>query len=523
MRELRELRERLDNQEQLLKSILTLLELSSKQHSPGWMPSSGGESCATCAGPACPGWMPSNGSGGVTESIRASGKIRKVDSLQTNPRDIVVRLRLSWLGQFYKRHLKQYAVIRWIAYWIWRNGYPVYVNHIATRLINRKAMQWLPLIKLSEFTEKSGVQAYKLLDAAIIETPKPKVFPTCDQDYLVSPNGQFRFPEIYVAIVNNAITYGGTNLILTDNGVVYHDLYDFDRDYTSEELHGRTLIDPKSKRIRWLLHDEAPAAIPVAATFVDACASNYAHWMTEVLPRVVLFCAEDRFLGVPIVVNDGLHPNIMESLFLVTGADREIITLPIGRALAVAELYLTSVTGYVPFERRTNMLSGHSHGLFSARALESLRNRFVGFGETVDLAAWPEKIYLRRNSGTRKVTNASEVEERLLAKGYVIVDPEKLTFLQQVQLFNHAKEIVSPTGAALANAIACNPDAKIAILMSKHKDMIYGYWNNMLSPFGIKVNYVLGTIIENHDLGIHGDFVVDINCIDELLVSFEEK
>jgi capsular polysaccharide biosynthesis protein len=468
-------------------------------------------------------WMPSEGREGVIAPIQPSQKIRRLEALHGEANDIVGRLRTAWLGRLYISYLKQYVVIRWFAHWIWRNGYPFYVNHIASRLSGSRARRWRSLIKLSQFAKKNELPIYKLADATLVETPEPKVFPACDKGYLESPHGRYRFPEIYVATINNAITYGGTNLILSGGEVVCHDLYDFERDFTSEELHGRTLIDPKSRRIRWLLHDEAPEPIPVAATFVDACASNYAHWMTEVLPRIVLFCAEDRFLGVPIVVNDGLHKNIMESLFLVAGTKREIITLPVGRALAVNELYLTSVTGYVPFGRRTNKLSGHSHGLFSTRSFELLRNHVSGLDGKTELEAWPEKIYLRRNSGARKVTNAPEIEKLLISKGYVVVEPERLTFLHQIQLFNHAKEIVSPTGAALANAIACMPGAQVAILMSKHQDMIYGYWSNLLSPFGIKVNYVLGNIIENRDLGIHGDFAIDADCINEMLEGFEQK
>jgi len=474
-----------------------------------------------------PAWMPSH----VNELIQPSPKIRNIKVLQTKPDDIIAKLRTTWLGRVYTSPLKQYVIIRWVAQWIRRNGYPVYVNHwidgrwrdFFPGLSNRRKVRWRPLTKLSDFSKNNGIPTYKLADAALVETPEPNVFPTCDQGYLVSPHDRYRFPEIYAATVSNAITYGGTNLILADGEVVCHDLYDFERDYTSEELHGRTLIDPKSSRIRWLLHDEAPEPIPVAATFVDACASNYAHWMTEVLPRVALFCAEERFKDVPIVVNDGLHKNIMESLFLVAGTEHEIITLPTGRALAVDELYLTSVAGYVPFGRRTNKLLGHSHGMFSPRAFEMLRKHLNELEQKTEKEVWPEKIFLRRNSGARKVTNTAELEKLLLVRGYVIVEPENLTFLQQIQLFNHAKEIVSPTGGALSNAIVCKPGAQVAVLMSKHVDMIYRYWSNLLSPFGIRVSYALGSIVENHDLGIHGDFAIDADCINDLLEGFKHK
>lgn len=457
----------------------------------------------------------------MIEPIQPSPKIRNIKALQTKPADILAKLRTTWLGRVYTSLLKQYVIIRWVAQWIWRNGYPVYVNHwidggwrdFLPRLSNRRKVRWRPLTKLRDFSKTNGIPTYKLADAALVETPAPSVFPNCDQGYLVSPHNRYRFPEIYVATINNAITYGGTNLILADGEVVYHDLYDFERDYTSEELLGRTLIDPKSSRIRWLLHDEAPEPIPVAATFVDACASNYAHWMTEVLPRVALFCAEDRFRGVPIVVNDGLHKNIMESLFLVAGTEHEIITLPIGRALAVNELYLTSVVGYAPFERRTNKLSGHSHGMFSPRAFERLRKHLGALGQKTEKEAWPEKIFLRRISGTRKVTNTAELEKLLVAQGYVIIEPEKLSFLQQTQLFSKAKVIVGPSGAALANILFAPQCSKVFILISKYPDTSYWYWQNIACASGKAVSYILGEVAARGPSGIHADFTVDLQHV----------
>ena len=88
-----------------------------------------------------------------------------------------------------------------------------------------------------------------------------------------------------------------------------------------------------------------PERVESAAVFVDACAPNYAHWLTEVLPRVALFCREERYAGIPLVVNDGLHRNLVESLRMITRGTRRIIMLPIGRAIVVSELFLTSVAG----------------------------------------------------------------------------------------------------------------------------------------------------------------------------------
>lgn len=461
----------------------------------------------------------------MTENIQSFSKITKIGAgLALQPsRDVFTILGDSWMGRIYRKHLKKYVYVRRLVLWTWRNGYPLYANHLAPRIFNRKALVWRQIISLNDLAKRKTVLTYKLVDAANVEMQSPKVFPASDEGYLVLPKEHYVFPEMAVVVIKNAMTYGGTNLVLAGSDVICHDLYDFSRDYTSEELHGRTLIDPSSNRIRWLLHDNAPEVIPIAATFVDACAGNYAHWMTEVLSRIAIFCEDVRFKSVPIVVNDGLHKNIMESLLLVVGSDREIITLPIGRAIAVGELYLTSAAGYVPFERRANELSGHSQGIFSPHALEKLRTQLTQSLPATDRAVTPEKIFLRRNSSVRKLAGVDEVENLLNSLGYTVVEPEKLTFSQQVMLFHNAKAVVSPTGAGLVSAIFCKPGTQVAVLMSKHKDMIYRYWSNMLSPLGISVGYALGEIIENDDLGIHGDFKVETQCIVDLLESLEKK
>lgn len=469
-------------------------------------------------------WMPPRGMG---EEIRAinhpSPRIRMVEPLQINDSDMLTILRNTWLGHFYRNSLKPYAVFRWIILWTWRHGYPVYVNFLSMRLFNGKTKRWRPLTKLSEFVKKEVMSVYKLAYESFIETPAPKVFPECYQTHLVSPHECYKYPEIFVAAVSNGMVYGGTNLVLVDDVVVCHDLYDFKHDYTSEEMHGRTIIAPKSKRIRWLLHDKEPIRIPLASTFVDACAPNYAHWLTEVLPRVAIFCADERFKDIPIVVNDGLHKNIMESLFLVAGPEREIITLPIGRAAYCDELYITSVTGYVPFERRTKKLTDYSHGLFSPLAFDVLLNRLIDSEQSTQPVEWPDRIFLRRNSGIRKVVNEAELEKLLTSHGYVVVEPEKLTFSQQVRLFSNARAIVSSSGAAMANMVFSPRDARIIILIGKYPGTSYWYWQNMACASGKTVSYVLGEIIKSNVGGIHASFSVDLDSLSSALSQENRK
>ena len=492
--------------EQLLEQVLAFLQQSDPQQSDP---------------PVHGTWSPPCDESAI-DFNRNLHKVRHVEGGQVQSQDILVRLKATGIGKFYVKHAKRYSILRRLTFWVWRNGYPVYVNHVHTFIRRRGTKRWRKMTSLIEFVKTRGIRTIRVAEAAQVETSVPKVFPSSDQGYVALLRKDHIFPSIYVATVSDGVVFGGTNLTLAQEEVICHDLYDFKHDYTSEELHGRNLIDAAKGRIRLLIHDDSPEHLPAAATFVDACASNYAHWLTEVLPRIALFCADAKFQGIPIIVNDGLHKNIMESLFLVAGPEREIITLPIGRGLRVDELYLTSVSGYIPFEPRTKNKTEDRHGLFSAHAFDVVRSALDRYHIPPNGDFYPQKIYTRRNSGARNITNLGEVEGLLHNHGYAIVETEKLSFLEQMNLFANAKIIVGPSGAAFANSIFVKKGTKIGIIVSKHEEMPYGYWPNILTTQCDDLSYIMGDVKENAGNGIHADFHVSIAAMNDFLEDCEK-
>ena len=422
----------------------------------------------------------------------------------------------------YRRYFKKYSFMRETIREGWKYVYPRYKLFI-TYLASNADFKWRNLVALKSYVKMKNLSVHQLMDIEITELDNPKVFPKGDAQYLELRQEQLIYPKIVVAKIREGVSYGATNMVIVDDMVIHHDLFDCNYDRISEELHSRAKINYRKNKIRWLLNHEKSVKITKAAVFVDACAENYAHWLTEVLPRIAIFCLEDRYKNIPIIVNDGLHANILSSLEMVVGGERKVWTLPAGRAAIVDELYVTSVVGYVPFGRRKECLE-HSHGAFSPGSLAVLKNHMLSMCNVVEdnKAGRPQKIFLRRNSDTRAMVNSSEIEELLIEKGFVIIETDKLSFLEQVKLFNNAKQIISPTGAALANAIFCKPKTKIAVLMGKHKDMIYRYWLNILAPLQLDVSYVLGEIVKNRDLGIHGNFFIDLKDVLNLLQEIEE-
>jgi acetyltransferase-like isoleucine patch superfamily enzyme len=421
---------------------------------------------------------------------------------------LYLRLKASYLGRFYLKHIKKRPLLRATAYLGWKQIYPV-----VQRLMVKKRTNWKMLKSINEYVSKENLNGYQLIKSCQFDISIKQVLPAGFEHLGSNTSTQQSFPSLSVYQLKDAKIRGGSNLVDLGETLIHHNLSDYDTDYTSEELHARLIIKPRLKKAKWLELDEIPERISEAAVFLDATSHNYAHWLTEVLPRLAAFCEDKNFSSVPLVIDSGLHPNIIETLRLL-GPNRTIYLLPRDREVIVSKLFYTTACGYVPFQPRRKKF--RSHGRFSPLALNRLK---IQFSEAMkkSLSHTPKKIYLKRNSSQRNIVNAWDLECILKEYGYTTVEPEKLSFQEQHLLFSNAESIISASGAALANCIFCAPGTEITVLISDHKEMIYRYWSNMLSPVGINVNYIIGNSVYVDISNIHSDFKVEPSNLEKNL------
>ena len=426
--------------------------------------------------------------------------------------DFVQRVKNGFLGKLYSATIKKNNYTRNLSIFLWKTFYPQ-VLRLRHFFLAKTKKELTCLTAL----DASIAQEIKLIPVShSVCTPLPVVYRAVLQSLIVSPHEQYIFPAIALYEIKTGQVTGGTHIIIKDNWAIAHNLLDFSKDYTSEELHGRLYIDPRKKRAVFTNSDENAVQIECAATFIDSCAANYAHWMTEVLPKINLFCAQEAYQSVPIIVNSNLHPNIMSSLSAIVDKDREIILLPVGRSLTVKKLYTLSSVGYVPFDHRKRNVPLSSHGLFSPDAFQLLRAKIHALLlNQQNIIA--EKIYIRRNATIRNVLNTNEVESFFISKGFRILEPEKLSFIEQVSIFSRAKVIVGATGAAFANLIFCQKNTRIVIFLPEIAETSFYYWQNMACVTGNCVEYVLGKV-DDKSSGIHSNYYippVDLAGFDE--------
>jgi hypothetical protein len=213
-----------------------------------------------------------------------------------------------------------------------------------------------------------------------------------------------------------------------------------------------------------------------------------------------------------------LLPNIWQSLALAIGSYRSVYVVSPLISVKVQKLHVISVAGYIPFGFRGATDHDALHGKYSPVALASVRDLAIEavMNEKLERIL-PKKIFIRRKSSSRRLLNQDQIEEILLAKGFSVVSPEELTFLEQVRLFNEAEAIIGPTGAAFANIIFCNPSAKVTILIAEVPEMIYFYWVKLASVAGLNLTYVLGRGDGDASHGVHRDFSVSTDTMGSFL------
>jgi hypothetical protein len=393
----------------------------------------------------------------------------------------------SLFGSIYIRYLKRFPFVRALVIRCWVISLPI-LFRIYAQLNSIKPIK-LPLIKISN----CSLSRQLIIPSHLVVTPFPQVFPGEKRRVLNFQSG-YEFPEIFITTISNCTTTGASNFLDINEAVICHDLFRPSHDYSSEELQGRLIIDSKKSTVVKFENDEVVTEIESGAVFTDALSNNYAHFLTEILPRVFVFIRQLSIAEATVIIDFGLHQNLMEALEIVIDENVSVIGLDQGKSLLVKSLQVVSPCGYIPFDRRpkTKHLADHSHGVFSSIVLLGMRDyiksKIIHTNEVVQ----HKKIFIRRNSSYRNVSNSKNVEDILVANGFFVIEPENLSFREQVILFNNADVIVGATGAALANLIFCSAETKVIILISDFKQMIYGYWQNMASSVGNKVTYVIG-------------------------------
>src|SRR5262249_25710712 len=130
-------------------------------------------------------------------------------------------------------------------------------------------------------------------------------------------------------------------------------------------------------------------------------------------------------------------------------------------------------------------------------------HRLIPEGVAARVVAGPptrtsQPLYMSRKlvgRSQRRIVNEHLLEERLLARGYKVVHPEKLTLEEQIRLINAHETVVGMLGSALHGIL-------FDLSPASHRNLVCFCDNNM-----IDLTYILMDAIKSYNTAYIGSLV----------------
>lgn len=436
---------------------------------------------------------------------------------------------INWIRRFYRQHLARYPWGRLLkqaylmlrlraieirAFLVWHVSHKLAVNaiylsrsvsqssnslarylaHVGAfvcyallrvlyRLTGQQAW-WYTMHGFSQYFGASGSSRCELVPARDLPLEMPNVYPEEFSKFFCKDSWSLSVPSICAFEVSKAQVMGKSDLLFLEDQCLHHDLYRFEQDFLFEEMDEIVSINAKSNKLVRFKGQQVDS-IPSGISLVGSATANYVHWLTETLPKLALIDGIDAYRNMPYIIDAGLHPNILESMRYLNSRERNVIQLGRGEMLAVEKLVAISPVAYVPFDFKpgiqpNNLDINPDFALYSPDGLQRVRQLMVARVGESD-STLKRRLYLRRTGKSRAMYNSMEVEALLQELGFDIVEPESLSFSEQVKLFSSAEIIVGQGGAALGNMIFSPSGCHVIVLTTWSPYIIHYYFSNLAS------------------------------------------
>jgi capsular polysaccharide biosynthesis protein len=329
---------------------------------------------------------------------------------------------------------------------------------------------------------------------------------------LTSQPGTLDAPPQYVALFKDCLTFPRSNVVLRGERAIY--------DLAAHPLSGvadiKDGVNPGQIMTAVWGPRRALVEAPAAINEIDAGlmlfglqSRQYGHWLLEFVPRMLCFNDPACPSGLPICVDDGMPETHRQIIALMDARDRPIVTLP-PVATRFRELGLAPVPAFFPFDTRPGLPIYDA--IWPQDILADVRDRILARLATngIDLRQTGRRIILsRRGFAQRQLVNEAEIVETLRPHGFEVVQPEQLTFAEQVQTYHAADIIVGSASSALINCIFCRSGAHVVALAHESPEFYFRGFTSFVESSGARLLFVRGTTLQMEDVHpMHANYMV---------------
>ena len=274
--------------------------------------------------------------------------------------------------------------------------------------------------------------------------------PAHSTEYFQTRNVQFyQLRNVYVV---------AEGLVFDEAGVVFLE---------SITQHSQLEIEAASKALSELKTMAMPKRIsgPPCVLCVKRGATNYGHWLMEMLPKAFLARQE--------ITNTRLRFIVPEAIGQLAGVIEDTLRL-IGISEQDVIRFTANLSGAeaVFFEDLIVISNLTEHGIYMSPLVMDCMETL---GRTV-LAGPHRKIFVLRPDGSgRQFSNEDQFRVFLQCSGFHLVDTSVLSFSDQVATFKGASHVAGAMGAAMTNIAFCRPGTSISMFAPANMPDTF-YW-----------------------------------------------
>lgn len=195
--------------------------------------------------------------------------------------------------------------------------------------------------------------------------------------------------------------------------------------------------------------------------------NNHGHVLHDILPQLQ---DAEAHLGhnFYILSTENLHPSVQDAFTTMGYPPERFISIATASSALLREAYCISPRTQHQKLRHFNVPQPPSHRHYDLSlddaGLDFVRTRLQPIRPSLKNAK--HKLYLSRRGTARHPDNETEIETLLTAQGFTIVQPEKLSLAEQIQLFARSHLVIGLEGAALANSLFMSEGAHMLTLRS---------------------------------------------------------
>lgn len=313
----------------------------------------------------------------------------------------------------------------------------------------------------------------------------------------------YKFPQANV-------THGSDILRLNPNECYWykchqHFMYKtipMDSDLYLYDKKNNSVLLAKTKRVQQELDN--------VVSLVGSKDFSWAHFIVEYLPKLEIVKKYYYTTKLTVLIPRSLDQNCKEMVNFLKSPNWDIFELDNGHSISCKNLYYIDCTSWLTDHSETLILGDTMlYEVALVMLKEFVNNYQIG---NAQLKQRSRRIYLRRDSTVRSLTNLTEVDALLEMYNFEVIYGNELTLKEKSEIFSQAEIVVGPGSSGFLNIIFCQKDTKIICFINKNR-VWDTYFPTIGSFFELDFKYLLSKDEEDSN-NPHTSYSIDISKLE---------